>query len=1708
MRNKYFIAVISVASMLVATFINPVAAAGAPAPAVEGGGGQVVMNCDGPPDTPDATPENKTRFVSLWIERIKDEAFMKSWNAAEKVPAEIKEEGFHSLDGLTQLWLNSCLLDKMMDIAHESPSAAKRSEYLTGLNMIIFGKAGLEKMRDKLNETAEPDPSKTLPTKKDLTAEALENMTEELTEDTTLTSADQPKTPTEIPTTSSTPNAAAPATPELKSLINAPAVTPEESGPSAMVAPSVAPTGLEPNPITQLPLVPQILKAVNDVLQLIAKIQGVLFTLPVVNILASVFYRICAESATMPLSCSISLPIGVPIPADVTGDNVPDVFGTLGAFTNLKDIGAKFQIQRITPNSGPLPAHVFAVYDTPIVKKRIEFGVDGRASTLAATHEATFTLVNAVKAFTGDIEVKAELYNKHAGATEALSFAIKDLVGGSPGVLPSEENPLGGAVQMSPFPERFEVNARLTHTNAKSQDTFKVSSATPTKVNAIIDQKTTTTPLKSDRRFTAEVDKLPTSVLVDLVRQGENQSIDYTASAPIDGVKASDKTVLDTSHPNSFTESIYAVKGVPTSIGVDLVGAQDITYLANAKIPEVSFSTQTKKDDVLQQQITAAAHQIPKSVHVTNLTNDAEQRIGYTADDKIADVELGMYDLDEAGAETNLVAKATGIPKQMEFVSTKATGAYDLTSDTGIDLIEATLTRNSGALLPMPGQDHATVYKRGEQLGLDFRLSGFKSAHFDGHEETNVALGLNPGGQTFDAIADIDDPDDGPNVLATAHIGALPADMAVAFDPANGTANYTASSVIPLLQAAFTDRDTGMYATGKLTDIPKSIGLTFNTSGEIPEITYDADSRLGGIDLTYSEKPGGLAIHGLISDLPPYMKIGGIDPIVFDARTSSGAAAGSSFLGQVFFQYATDGVFASPPTSDDHVYLDTDLADSTHAELQYTGLKYLGVDTSNEELHATIKNSAARLLRAYVTTPTVTLTGFIDKVPAEITVAQVGNLVSYDASSSIDEISTNLVRAGGDEVAVQIQDVPSSIDLLFDGANSQLVWDSSSPTGLVSAVAHLTGATLGQTRDFDAGLTITDVPVHWDANWANGNVLFQAPAPGIGSIAARVTNHTTFHVLSGDHLSAFYDQPSGDLDASLKISNLRKAGFTKLTGGDGGGFEASLNMGNQGDFKFAADVTATSGKLKAAGEFNHLPSAITLRSEGGRITYNGDSNPDLTVSVEAGQSAAALAATPTPPSVHGVSVRDGASGADKAVKAKLYLTGLPDNLDLNSPAGTYEVNGYHPSIGALVVDVQLNVLAPKPVKLNLTQGVPTVNPVNFKFGPFLSTTAGDGTKNLSLNYTANQELGSLVASVIYGTTDQANLEISSIPASISVNAGFGKDTKTVGIAMSQGIDEIKASVKKPDAANLAASVKLTDIPSTVNITIGKDSGSGDGNNVDAPVFTMNTSAPGLDIEAAVTAEIADPVDASAAVSLNVTNLGSTVTGDLIGNRLHITSAPATGSLSIQASGRVQKSVNLDWDGGILQNDGQLDVDLKIQKVTLGLTAFSDVNVRLGFTTGLDGSFSSFTLGQESNLTIGLRDEFSVYIDWPDPFGSDTINLISIPQVTIPLGNVVPRWHINKNTFGEIFDIPFFFFVIGECNVQFDIRPAPGFTTPGSTFTLGPPQGAPGETPAWLMTPDISLLGISLPDFALDIIAFFLSPYGNGLSVHPECETYL
>ncbi len=74
-----------------------------------------------------------------------------------------------------------------------------------------------------------------------------------------------------------------------------------------------------------------------------------------------------------------------------------------------------------------------------------------------------------------------------------------------------------------------------------------------------------------------------------------------------------------------------------------------------------------------------------------------------------------------------------------------------------------------------------------------------------------------------------------------------------------------------------------------------------------------------------------------------------------------------------------------------------------------------------------------------------------------VTISPSAQNVSYTASSVIPLITGSfLKRDTGDELAIEIQDIPKEIDLLFDGTGSTIAWQASGPTGLVSADAHLT----------------------------------------------------------------------------------------------------------------------------------------------------------------------------------------------------------------------------------------------------------------------------------------------------------------------------------------------------------------------------------------------------------------------------------------------------------------------------------------------------------------------------------------------------------------------------------------------------------------------------------------------------------------------------
>ncbi|HLY34891.1 MAG TPA: hypothetical protein VKQ07_10200, partial [Jatrophihabitantaceae bacterium] len=637
--------------------------------------GSAPSSCATPPSSPDATSANRDSFIATWGPRVANKTWFNTFANASTLPPDVASDPYYAMDQQTQAWLVACLVDNLVAASGQTATAADLAKYQVGLDLVIFGKQQLQALKSQVNAQTPPAQQQGPAVNPDLTATKLNSTSQALANQPTVTSASLPKASPPAITTSSSGDFTAPLSPRLQQL-NALPTLPTNSNAGRGVTPQkTTPTTLDPNVLVNKlgifnqPLIALLLQALQDLLQLIANIQAILFTLPVVNILATLFYRVCAESATQPLACSIYVPVGVPVPTDVTGDNVPDVLAELLPIVNATtglDVSVQFSYSKIITNSTPLPAHIFVVYDPPIVNKRIEFGYDGRASTLANSAQTTFTLHNAYAALTGDISVSMQVNSNKPGSTEALTFAIKDLVGGSAGHPPAEANPLVGAVQFSPFPTQLTANAHLTHSGSQDEDIFSIQSSTPSTVNALVDQDTTTTTPQSHREFTALIDQLPTSVQVDLVHQGQKQVITYTASAAINHVNATDTAFGDiTNHPASFTKSVYDILGVPASVKVTLTGAQDILYQASSKIPQVTFSTETVGDGTLLQQIAAQAHQVPQNIHVTDVTGSDTTAVTYDADSVLQDVQLSMYDRSQD--QSNLVASAQSIPTHIQF---------------------------------------------------------------------------------------------------------------------------------------------------------------------------------------------------------------------------------------------------------------------------------------------------------------------------------------------------------------------------------------------------------------------------------------------------------------------------------------------------------------------------------------------------------------------------------------------------------------------------------------------------------------------------------------------------------------------------------------------------------------------------------------------------------------------------------------------------------------------------------------------------------------------------------------------------------------------------------------------------------------------------------------------------------------------------------
>ncbi|WP_165970136.1 hypothetical protein [Nonomuraea terrae] len=212
-------------------------------------------------------------------------------------------------------------------------------------------------------------------------------------------------------------------------------------------------------------------------------------------------YRLCVESADVPVSCSVRRLVGVPAAADVTADDRPDLAATLvPAALPGKEVGLRFAVRRL--GRADLKALVWAEYDG-----KVSVGFDGlrRGSSLSAADRGTFTVAGG--------RVTADVERTEPGASAAV---VAGLTGRS-----------AVSLRQSPATGRLTVKAALDPL------TLDATASAPARLEALA---------VTGRRFThAALDRMPARAEVRL----SGGRVAFTGSAPAGDARVHDFTYRD-----------------------------------------------------------------------------------------------------------------------------------------------------------------------------------------------------------------------------------------------------------------------------------------------------------------------------------------------------------------------------------------------------------------------------------------------------------------------------------------------------------------------------------------------------------------------------------------------------------------------------------------------------------------------------------------------------------------------------------------------------------------------------------------------------------------------------------------------------------------------------------------------------------------------------------------------------------------------------------------------------------------------------------------------------------------------------------------------------------------------------------------------------------------------------------------------------------
>ncbi|MEV0198962.1 hypothetical protein [Nonomuraea sp. NPDC050691] len=727
----------------------------------------------------------------------------------------------------------------------------------------------------------------------------------------------------------------------------------------------------------------------------------------------------------------------------------------------------------------------------------------------------------------------------------------------------------------------------------------------------------------------------------------------------------------------------------------------------------------------------------------------------------------------------------------------------------------------------------------------------------------------------------------------------------------------------------------------------------------------------------------------------------------------------------------------------------------------------------------------------------------------------------------------------GDDVRAEIAGAGRRVRLVADTAGRTLAWTSDRSVGSVAALARARV----DGRYVRASARVTGVPARFDASWDAGAYRFRGVSGPVKSAELAVTNHDGVRVPTGPHLAAHYDQATGDLDASVRVTGLRDVDFTPEEAGFTAGFGAARQ-------RLALDADVTRGDLRFGllGHVGPLPGRLSVTSANGVITYTGGpagsregaggagtgGGLDLRARAWAGKAGALRAMAAAPAVTGGVSLVDGrcepgtpgcqegafcvAGRGCFGVQAYVDLNGLPDRVTVDPARRALTFDGFRPRGGGLDVYLASTVLAPVPVQARATlTGLPrTVT--SMAVGPF--EVGGHGVVRAAYRVRPAATLGSLTVHAEAGGV-RGRLAVEPVPAALDVQGTYGARTR-VRVTDSAPVKRLSAAVTVPGAGS--GELDLSDVPAVFGLDTDASGGPlrvpaltykalpapGAGTGRGAGGKTGDAAGKGLnalDGRLAVEGGLVDPSGRLGGVVLSVTDLaaGTTIRPGPGGQGADLVSRPVpTGRLAVRAGltidpvarQRLAVAKDVPYTTGFLsyQVSGEFGLERSVvQDVSIAARRVSWLRVRPGrvpfglkapaaagyLAPGFEGAYGRLDLAAKG---VDLRPDVRLDVRLSRKLGADVF------RDSVRLGRTTSlalrRYDQRMRRIGARQSIS----AAGVRLACLTVDARPGFAEgrDGNTITL---RGADGPQMVSLLDP-----GGQVPDYAVDLLTHFMSPF--------------